>query len=155
VVGPPNAIALPTTPAGPYHISIGITMEKGKGYILKVKTVHEGVELQGEALTFEKSYPRKKPNTKTYLTCKAAEQVLDYLSREKEDEVRAHGLSWQIDDKGALCTWKKTLECVHELEDRFKKAEEEADIAANEKLMELQFFAKLAWAREHIGYVFA
>jgi len=155
IVGPPNAIALPITPAGPFHISIGITIEKSKGYVVKVKTVHEGVELQGEALTFEKCYPKKRPNTKTYLTCKAAEQVLDYLAREKEDAVTAHGLSWAIEDKGALRTWKKTLECVHELEDRFKKAEEEADIAANEVLQELQFFAKLAWAREHIGYVFA
>jgi len=156
-MGPPKAVPMPHgTAEGPIRIDVRVDIEKGKGYVLKVETKlggGDGAVPWAEA-SFTKEYPRKKPcpYSKTYLTVVGAEKALDYISREKEDEARAHGIAWTIADKTCVRLWKKTLEIVHELDDKIRKAEEEGDIAANEELQELTRFSRLSWAREVIGY---
>ena len=155
VMGPPKAVPMPHgSVEGPIRIEVRVDMEKGKGYVLHVETklgVGEGAVTWAEA-SFTKEYPRKKPYTKTYLTVVGAEKALEYISREKEEQARAHGIAWTIADKTCLRLWKKTLEIVHELDDKIRKAEEEGDISANEELQELTRFSRLSWAREVIGY---
>lgn len=152
-IGPPKAIPMPhETTEGPIHIEVRVDVQKGrgKGYVLSVQT--KLGDVAWDEFSFSKDYPRRKPYTKTYLTVVGAEQVLDNISREKEDAVRAHGIAWNIADKTCLRLWKKTLKIVHELENKIKEAEEEGDISANEELQELTRFARLSWAREVIGY---
>jgi len=151
VMGPPKAVPMPHgTAEGPIRIEVKVDMEKGKGYVLRVTT--KLGEESWEATNFTKEYPRKRPYSKTLVTVMGAEKALEYISREKEEQARAHGIAWTIADKTCIRLWKKTLECVHELDDKIKKAEEEGDIAANEELQELTRFSRLAWAREVIGY---
>lgn len=151
VMGPPKAVPMPHgTAEGPIRIEVKVDMEKGKGYVLHVTT--KLGEESWEATNFTKEYPRKRPYSKTLVTVMGAEKALEYISREKEEQARAHGIAWTIADKTCIRLWKKTLECVHELDDKIKKAEEEGDIAANEELQELTRFSRLAWAREVIGY---
>jgi hypothetical protein len=151
VMGPPKAVPMPHgTAEGPIRIEVKVDMEKGKGYVLHVTT--KLGEESWEATNFTKDYPRKRPYSKTLVTVMGAEKALEYISREKEEQARAHGIAWTIADKTCVRLWKKTLECVHELDDKIKKAEEEGDIAANEELQELTRFSRLAWAREVIGY---
>ena len=151
ILGPPKAVPMPHgAVGGPIQVQVKVDMEKGKGYVLKVTTKLGEEAWEGACL--EKSFARKRPYTKTYLTVLGAEKALEYISREKEDQARAHGIAWTIADKTCIRLWKKTLECVHELDDKIRKAEEEGDIAANEDLQELTRFSRLAWAREVIGY---
>ena len=150
-MGPPKAVPMPHgTAEGPIRIDVRVDMEKGKGYVLTVETKLGGVVW--EEASSKKEYPRKKPYTKTYLTVVGAEKALEYISREKEEQARAHGIAWTVADRTCVRLWKKTLECVHELDQKIRKAEEEGDISANEDLQELTRFSRLAWAREVIGY---
>jgi len=90
VLGPPKAIPMPQ--GTPIRVSVRVDIVAKKGYVLNVVT-KLGEDVWDDC-SFTKEYPRKKPYTytKTYLTVVGAEKVLDHISREREDAVRAHGI---------------------------------------------------------------